>query len=78
MRTSEDSTVTSVGSSELIKSASEVISNGDCEIKDEVVLREKAANSSLNRKPRVKSYLMGWAQVVEELSWKLRNVSSMW
>lgn len=25
--------------------------------------------------PRVKSYHMGWAQVVEELSWKLSTVS---
>lgn len=32
-------------------------------------------SSSPLHQPRVKSYHMGWAQVVEELSWKLNGVS---
>lgn len=64
--------MTSLGTPEHLKSVSEVKLCSDMD--SEVELRPDLGIPRAVR-PRGKSYLVGWAQVVEELSWKLRSVS---
>lgn len=67
--------MTSMDTPEHLASDSEVKSIMYRKIESEVVTRSAPTTPRLDRRPRVKSYLVGWAQVVEELSWKLKSVS---
>lgn len=67
--------MTSLDTPELLGSDGAVKTLMYRKLESDVVTRSAPTTPSLDRRPRVKSYLVGWAQVVEELSWKLKSVS---